>query len=168
MPYFPLFVDLSGQPVLVLGAGTVAARKIAVLLDFEAEVTVIAPRAAPEVAALSRDGRVRWIARPYAGASDLEGVRLVIAAADDPSCNRAAAEDAAKLGTPFNAADDPGLSTFYFPAVVKRGNVVIGIGTSGDLPAFSAALRQKLDEGMPEDLGERIERIAEERRKQKR
>jgi siroheme synthase-like protein len=155
MPHFPLFVDLSEKTAVLVGGGTVAARKAEKLRAFVAKITVIAPGISSELRALSGAGRISLIERSYLGASDLKGAALVISATDDKAINAAVAKDARALGIPVNVVDNKALSDFYFPALVRRGPLVIGIGTSGEAPAQSAAVRKKLDAVLDDLLKEK-------------
>jgi siroheme synthase-like protein len=149
MPYFPLFVDLFEKPVVVVGGGQVASRKVEKLLEYGAKITVIAPaigaglRTLPD--ALPAAGNLVFEERPYRGVSDLANAALVISAANDKEVNASVAKDARASGIPVNVVDNKELSDFYFPALVRRDNLVVGIGTSGEAPAQSAALRKKID-----------------------
>jgi siroheme synthase-like protein len=161
MPRFPLFIDLSGKTCVVIGGGEVAERRVRTLLDFGAALTVIAPDFCGGILALSD---IRLIKRPYAGADDLSGAALVLAASNDRELNRRAASDAAALGIAVNAADDPAACTFYFPAIVRRGDVVAGLSSSGSAPSLTARLRKELDELWPDSLAAEAVALKAERK----
>lgn len=123
---FPLFVSLAGKKAVVIGGGQVALRRAAVLLQFGAEVTVIAPEfvEALEGAVLER--------RPYAP-GDLDGAFLAVAATNDPAVNAAAGREARQLGVLFNRADDQTDCDFFFPAICLGEGLVAGLtGTGAD------------------------------------
>lgn len=123
---FPLFVSLAGKKAVVLGGGRVALRRAAVLLDFGAAVTVIAP----EVLEKLEGAEVKL--RPYAP-GDLAGAYLAVAATNDPAVNAAAGREARTRGVLFNRADDPSSCDFFFPAVCRGQELVAGlVGTGGD------------------------------------
>ena len=126
-PYFPLFVDLSGKKLLVVGAGQIARRRIETLLRFAPSVTVVAPDALPEVESLPGAALLRKAYDP----SDLDGADLVFAATNDPAVNDRVYEDCKRLGIPVNVASDKGKSDFYFPGVAVKENAVIGVTASG-------------------------------------
>ena len=149
MAYFPFFVELSGRSGLIVGGGAVALRKAGKLLPYGPKLTVVAPEILPQLAALPG---VQLLARPFQP-QDLDGQSFVIAAADDPAVNRLVASLARERGIPVNAADSKEVSTFLFPALVRRGELSVGPQlTQGPLsPAqrhallprlFSAALAQ--------------------------
>src|SRR5450432_568889 len=109
-------LDLTSIPVLVVGGGSVALRKVQGLVNAGADVTVVALNVVDPI----RDLPVRVVIRAYTSA-DLESVRLVITATDDPAINAAVAADATALGIWVNSADDPANCTFTLPAVARDG-----------------------------------------------
>jgi siroheme synthase-like protein len=165
--FFPLFVDIAGKSCRVVGGGGVAARKTRALVGFGACVTVIDARPSREIEGLCAScpggGSVSLLRRAYGGPGDLAGAALVIAAAGNRQLNADVARDAGALGIPVNAADSPGLCSFFFPALVRRGDLVAGISTSGACPRLAARLRLRLEEDWPEDFAEFLERLREER-----
>jgi siroheme synthase-like protein len=165
MPYFPLFVDLTGAPCTLVGGGPVAERRARTLLDFGVSLTVIAPEASPAIRALAGEGLLALETREYAGAEDLGKAAMVIAAANDRALNRRVAADAQAAGILVNAADDPKLCGFFFPALVRRGELVAGLSTSGSCPGLTARLREELEESWPPNLGESLEFLKDERRR---
>lgn len=136
-PYFPIFVDLRGRTVVVVGGGAVAARKVESLARAEARVRVVAPWVCDEIA--STPG-VEVCCRPYVE-DDLEGAYLVVAASNDPEVNQAVSKDAARRGVLCNVVDTPRLCSFIVPSVVERGPIKVAISTGGLSPALSRRLR---------------------------
>jgi siroheme synthase-like protein len=167
MPHFPLFINLEDSPCLVVGGGVVAARKIRSLLEFGARLTALDPRPLEALEKLSQEeaSRLVLVRRPYAGPDDLQGARLVIAATGDREVNHRVSRDAQARGIPVNVADDPGASTFFFPAIVRRGDLVAGISTSGLCPRFCARLRERLEKQWPSGWGETLKTLGAERRR---
>ncbi|MGH7896847.1 MAG: precorrin-2 dehydrogenase/sirohydrochlorin ferrochelatase family protein, partial [Candidatus Binatia bacterium] len=143
MSYYPAFLHLEGRPCLVVGGGEVAASKIAGLLRAGAEVTVVAPEIDESVRRQVTVGRVVYHERRYRE-GDLRGMRLAVAATDDPATNRRVAADAEREGILLNVVDAPALSTFIAPAVLERGALQIAVSTSGTAPAFASGLRDRL------------------------
>jgi len=144
MKYYPIYLDLKKRLVLLVGAGPVALQKIDGLLASGARVRVAAPEAAPEIERLAAQGRIEWRRREYATA-DLEGVRLVIAATDDPALQRRIASEARELNLWVNVVDVPPLCDFIAPAVVRQGDVQIAVSTGGAAPALAKFIRKKLE-----------------------
>jgi precorrin-2 dehydrogenase/sirohydrochlorin ferrochelatase len=113
----PVFLNVAGEPVVVVGAGVVAERKVEALLDAGARVTVVAPLATPGLRSRAERGDIRHLARVYAP-GDLAGCRLAYVATDDPAVSRAVHGEAAARGIWLNVADQPELCGFIAPAVV--------------------------------------------------
>jgi siroheme synthase-like protein len=163
--HFPLFINLDGLPCAVIGGGSVAVRKIQTLLDFGAKVTAIASEASDLLEALALEDAVTLHKRPYSGPEDIRGMRLVIAATNDKETNHRVSADAQALDIPVNVADDPSACTFFFPAIVRRGDLVTGLSSSGHCPRFTARLKEDLEEQWPEDWAEELQFLGEERRR---
>lgn len=143
---FPVFLKLSGLPVLVVGGGPVAASKLDALRAAGAEVTVVAP----EVTDAIRAAGVRVVQRPF-DERDLDGIWFVVAAAT-PDVNAHVSRAAAARHLFVNAVDDPPNATAYLGGVVRRSSATIAISTSGRAPALAGLLREGLDEMLPDDL----------------
>lgn len=152
MSLFPLFLKLDGRRCLVVGAGRIAEGKAESLLESGGLVTVVAPTALPSVAALALSGTLTWHKRPFA-AADLDRAFLAIAGTNDPQVNHAIYAQASARGVLCNVVDDPSYCDFYFPSIVRRGDLKIAISTAGESPAFAQRLRRELDEQLPQDLG---------------
>ena len=143
MAFYPININISKRRCLVVGGGSVAARKIASLLDCEALVRVVSPEVCATIATYAQDGRIEWIKRDYHG-DDLDGVFLVFAATDQPEVQNRVAQDADQAGVLLNSADTPELCDFQVPAKVRRGNLLIAVSTGGASPALAAQLKQQL------------------------
>ena len=140
-----MFVKLDGRRCLVVGAGTVAEAKIESLLATGASVRVVAPAATPRVREWARDTRIEWSVREF-DADDLAGVFLVIAATNSPALHDEIYAEARRRGILCNAVDEPERCDFYFPAVVRRGELQIAISTGGLSPALAQRLRKELEQ----------------------
>jgi uroporphyrin-III C-methyltransferase/precorrin-2 dehydrogenase/sirohydrochlorin ferrochelatase len=147
MRYFPIFLDLKDRPVVVVGGGEEALRKVRLLLKTEARIALVAPALHADLAA---EPRVNWIARHY-HAGLLDGATLVYAA--DRELAPRVADDAGALGIPVNAVDDPENSTFIVPSIVDRDPVVVAVGTEGKAPILGQGLRARIDALLPTSLG---------------
>jgi precorrin-2 dehydrogenase/sirohydrochlorin ferrochelatase len=145
MSLFPMFVKLEGRHVLVVGAGSVGEAKIESLLATDASVHVVAPKATPRVREWAREGRIEWEARNYRTA-DFAGIFLVIAATGSPELHDEIYAEARSRGVLCNAVDEPKRCDFYFPAVVRRGELQIAISTGGLSPALAQRLRKELEQ----------------------
>ncbi len=134
--FFPVFIPLKGQPVLLIGGGKVALRRAETLARFGAELTVVAPEILPAFTPLAR-----CLLRTFRPEDVREGYRLVIAASSDREANRTAGERARALGIPVSVADAKEELTFFFPAVIKGGGVVAGLISEGGQDHRLAARR---------------------------
>jgi uroporphyrin-III C-methyltransferase/precorrin-2 dehydrogenase/sirohydrochlorin ferrochelatase len=157
--FLPLFLNLTGRDVLLVGGGRVAAAKLQQLLAAGARVRVVAP----EIADAIRRADVQLAQRQFVPA-DLDGIWLVVAAAT-PQANREVAEAAETRRVFVNAVDDPANATAFLSGVVRRDGVTVAISTSGHAPALTALLREALDAMLPRDLAAwvwqaRSERVA--------
>ena len=161
---FPLFVDLRGRPVLVVGGGGVAARKVAALLEAGARVRVVAPALALEVAALAAAGRVEHVAARFEP-GHLDGAWLAIAASDDAVANRAVAETGARRGTWVNVVDDAAATAVHLPAIVRRGPLQVAISSGGGAPMLARHLREVLEAQLDESWGRLAALLARHRRR---
>lgn len=130
--YFPMYVDISKKNILVVGAGKIALRRINTLLKFESSITVVGKEIHPEIGSLA-DGTdcIRVIRRPYV-AADLEGRDIVLACTNSGKVNREIVKVCREKGILVNAADDKALCDFYFPSVIAKDEVVIGISADGE------------------------------------
>lgn len=144
MTLFPIFAQLADKPVLVIGGGTVAERKISLLLQAGARITVGAPTLTPELQSLAQQNRITWRQEAFE-ASWLEGVWLLIAATSDSELNAQAAQAAERARIWANVVDDPELSSFHVPAIVDRSPVTIAISSGGHAPVLARRIREKLE-----------------------
>jgi len=147
----PLFVNLAGRRVVLVGGGPVAAGKLAQLLDAGADVVVVSPEVHPDIV---RSG-VAIEARAFRPA-DLDGAWLVVAAAT-PDVNRQVARAAEERRVFVNAVDDPANATAFLSGVVRRDGVTLAISTNGDAPGLTALLREAIDAILPHDIGRWME-----------
>jgi precorrin-2 dehydrogenase/sirohydrochlorin ferrochelatase len=160
---FPIFLKLAARPCVVVGAGNVAESKIESLLLAEARVTVIAPDALPRVRDWAAAGELEWQQREYRH-GDLAGAFLVVAATATAAVNRAVFAEASAAEILCNAVDDPPFCDFYFPSVVRRGELQIAISTAGESPALAQRLRKEINAQLPLDTGEWLMELGRLRR----
>ena len=163
MSLFPIFLKLTNRPCIVIGAGHLAESKIESLQAANARVTVIAPHATERIAAMADSGEITWHQREYV-AGDLTGQFLVVAATNVPAVNRAVFAEAEAAGILINAVDDPPFCDFYFPSVVRRGDLQIAISTAGHSPALAQRLRKEINAILPLDTGDWLAELGNLRR----
>src|ERR1035441_328010 len=163
MSLFPIFLKLTGRRCIVIGAGHLAESKIESLQTANARVTVVAPAASERIIAMAESGEVTWHQRDYA-TGDLAGQFLAIAATNVPAVNRAVFAEAEAGGVLINAAADPPFCDFYFPSVVRRGDLQIAISTAGASPALAQRLRKEINALLPLDTGDWLAELGNLRR----
>jgi uroporphyrin-III C-methyltransferase/precorrin-2 dehydrogenase/sirohydrochlorin ferrochelatase len=152
MRFFPIFLDLEHQPVLLVGGGEQAAQKIRLLRKTRARVTVLAEAACPEVMALAAAGSI-VLERRRATARDLAGVRLAYVALEDDAEAARVVGMARAAGVPVNAVDRQDLCDFITPAIVDRDPVVVAIGSEGAAPVLARQIKARLEAMLPARLG---------------
>ncbi len=150
MSYFPLFMELKDRDCLVVGGGRVAWRKVKVLMDFGAQVSVVAPEIIPEIREL---GPAQQTEREFED-GDVQGRTLVVAATDDEVLNQRVSRLCQALGIPVNAVDQTQDCSFIFPAYIKQGEVVAAFSSGGQSPVMTQYLKAQIKPVMTEELGE--------------
>jgi uroporphyrin-III C-methyltransferase / precorrin-2 dehydrogenase / sirohydrochlorin ferrochelatase len=149
MDLYPLFLRLRDRRVLVVGGGSVAARKIRELVAAHARVIVVAHAANTDVEAFAEDGDVELRLRDFQE-DDLEGMWLVIAATNDSAVNQRVAAAAEERRIFVNAVDDPPHASAFFGAVIRRPPFIVAISSSGETPALTRLVREVLESVLPE------------------
>ncbi|QXP91351.1 siroheme synthase CysG [Methylococcus capsulatus] len=152
MDYLPIFLKLRDLPCLIVGGGEVAVRKLGLLLDAGAAVTVIAASAEAVIVELADRGLIRLRTKVFE-ATDSEGFRLIIAATDDRAVNAAVATAARRHGIPVNVVDCPDLCDFIFPAIIDRSPVLVAVSTGGASPVLARQLRTRIEACIPSRFG---------------
>jgi len=153
MAKYPIFLELTGRRAVVVGGGAVAVRKARSLLAAKARLVVVAEKVNDVLTGLCADSGAELIRSKYSK-DYLAGAVLVIAATNDPQLNKRIYKDCQELEILCNVVDQPELCDFYVPAVVKRGDLQIAIGTEGDCPAYAGHIRKKLEQIFTEKHGE--------------
>lgn len=156
MAYFPLFIDIKEKKCLVIGGGKVAKRKVDTLLMYDAHVHVVSPEICREIReALGGEVHEGCICReavlsPPEMEEEIRESVLVVAATGSRETNHQVSEICHRLGIPVNVVDAPLECTFLFPAVVKKGEISIGINTGGSSPIVSSVIRRETEENVPD------------------
>jgi precorrin-2 dehydrogenase/sirohydrochlorin ferrochelatase len=162
MTLFPMFMKLEGRSCLVVGAGTIGEPKISSLIEAGASVRVIALHATAAVAEWARIGKITWEARAFSSA-DLDGAFLVIAATNSRDLNATIFHEAGQRNILCNVVDDPEYCDFYYPAVVRRGDLQIAISTNGQSPALAQRIRRELEVQFGPEYGEWLKELGQTR-----
>ena len=165
--YYPVFLNLRGRKCLVAGGGQVALRKVIALLEHGADVTVISPQLCAGLRKLAGDGRIKSINRAYQP-GDIKGFHLAIVATSNHEINLSAAEEAKKRRVLVNVVDDPVLSDFIVPSIMRRDSLAIAVSTSGKSPALARKIRSRLEDEFDKEYASLVLVIEETRRQLKR
>jgi precorrin-2 dehydrogenase len=141
---FPMFLKIEGREVLVVGAGNVGEPKIAGLLETRARVRVVALQASPAVREWAQSGKIDLKLRAFT-ADDLAGAFLAVVATNSRSLNQRVYREAQLRSVLCNVVDVPDLCDFFYPAVVRRGDLQIAVSTAGQSPSLAQKIRQQLE-----------------------
>jgi uroporphyrin-III C-methyltransferase/precorrin-2 dehydrogenase/sirohydrochlorin ferrochelatase len=152
MDYLPIFMNLRGRPLLVVGGGAVAARKLQLLVSAGATATVVAPALCDTLRAQASQGRLQHRAREFAP-DDIAGHWLVIAATDSRAVNEQVAAAAEAARVPCNVVDKQDLCSFIMPAIIDRSPVQIAVSTGGASPVLARLVRERLESLLDQSLG---------------
>ncbi len=153
MAKYPIFLELGGRRAVVIGGGSVAVRKAQVLLNAGARLVVVAERIDDMMKALCTGTNAQLVKSRYSK-NYLTGAVLAIAATNNRELNKQIYKDCQELEMLCNVVDVPDLCDFFVPAVVKRGNLQIAIGTDGHSPAYAGHIRKKLEKIFTEKHGQ--------------
>ena len=159
---YPVNLIVAGRRCVVVGAGRIAARKIDALLAAGADVHVVAPRLGDQVRAWRDDQRVTVDERAFEP-SDLDDAWLATAATDDAAVNRAVFEAGAERRVWVNSADDPDNCSFTLMSVIRRGDLVVSVGTGGRSPALAAWLKERITAELGPEYETLLEMLSEAR-----
>lgn len=163
MSYFPVFIESKDKRCVIIGGGKVAYRKFQTLVQYDFAITVIAPAFCDAFAEEEKKTPFVLLQRK-AKKKDLEGADLVIAATDQPELNRKIVQVCKKNYILVNSVTNGEEGNFMFPALVKRGNISVGINTAGKSPVFSQYIKEKIQAVLPEWYGELNEQLGELRK----
>jgi uroporphyrin-III C-methyltransferase / precorrin-2 dehydrogenase / sirohydrochlorin ferrochelatase len=152
MDYLPLFMQLRSQPVVVVGGGRIAVRKVDLLRRGGARVTVVSPELREELHKLAASGELHYVPEKFAE-THLEGATLVIAATNDHEVNVAVSIAARARRIPVNVVDNPDLSTFIFPAIIDRSPIIAAVSSGGESPVLARRVREQIEALLPQKLG---------------
>ena len=163
MAKYPIFLELGGRRTVVVGGGAVAVRKAGALLDAGARMVVVAHKPSDAITELCTKHGAELIRSRYSK-QYITGAVLVIAATNDPQVNEQVYRDCQSLEILCNVVDEPPFCDFFVPAVVKRGDLQIAIGTEGYSPAYAGHLRKKLEAMFTEEHGQFLSELDSIRR----
>jgi siroheme synthase-like protein len=142
-PYYPIFLDIEGRNVIIIGGGNVCARKAETMMHYGARVTVVSPEFTDEIEGWAREGCLQTRRKTY-DAGDLDGAHIVIASTDHQSVNEQIAADCRERRIPVNVVDVTPLCEFIVPAILEKQGIQIAISTGGKSPALARTLKEDL------------------------
>jgi len=160
---FPMFVKLQGKRVLVVGAGSVGEPKIAALLETGARVRVVSLDASSVVREWARVGKVELELRQFS-TDDLSGAFLAIVATSSRTLNECVYQEAQRHGVLCNVVDVPHLCDFYYPSVVRRGDLQIAVSTAGQSPSLAELIRKQIEKQFGPAYAAWVSELGETRR----
>lgn len=152
MDFLPIFINIKQQPCLVVGGGSVATRKVELLLRCGGQVSIVSPSLHPTLAALAEDGRIKHLPRPFED-SDLDEASICIAATNDQNVNQQVSTLAKARRIPVNVVDQPDLCSFILPSIIDRSPVVAAVSTGGASPVLARLIRARLESMIPAAYG---------------
>ncbi|MEP1740778.1 MAG: bifunctional precorrin-2 dehydrogenase/sirohydrochlorin ferrochelatase [Kangiellaceae bacterium] len=164
MDYLPVSINLKNRRCLVVGGGNIAIRKSRQLLNAGAKVAVVSPEFHPDFLVQQSEGLISLVHSEY-HVEQLQGTLLVIAATDRIEINKQVHDDAESAGILVNVVDQPGLCRFIVPSIVDRTPLTIAISTGGSGPVFARMLREKLEWLIPDNIGDFLTRVNNDRAK---
>lgn len=160
---FPMFLKLQGRQCLVVGAGKIGEPKIQGLLETGARIRVVALTASAAVREWAREGKIELELRAFS-ADDLEGAFLAVVATNSRSLNERVYREAQRRGVLCNVVDVPDLCDFFYPAVVRRGDLQIAVSTAGQSPSLAQRIRQQLEKQFGPGYADWVAQLGEARK----
>ncbi|MDD4170748.1 MAG: bifunctional precorrin-2 dehydrogenase/sirohydrochlorin ferrochelatase [Syntrophomonas sp.] len=153
---YPIYLNLDSKRCLVIGGGKVAERKVATLLEYEADVILVSPEVTPMIDDWAAHNLIIW-RRGVFQPQDLDNIFLVFIATGDNNVNKSITTLCRQKGILVNAVDDPPNCDFYVPSILRRNSLCIAISTEGKSPLLAAKLRRELESIVPAEYGEWVE-----------
>jgi len=143
--WYPIFIKLKNEKILVVGGGAVATRKVKILINYSPQITIVSPRVSSELKALISKYNLKYYKRNYRK-SDLKNKKIVFVATNDEKLNKQIFQDAQQSGILVNVVDNLEHCSFIVPSIMARGDLQIAISTSGISPLLTKTIRKKLEE----------------------
>ena len=161
MLLFPFFENIEDRRFLIIGGGRIAKQKLSVLLRFTDRITLVAEDFAPEVEGLkgTEENSGPVLLRKHFIPEDLDLGDYIVAATSDRALNEEISRLAREKGKPVNVVDDAKLCTFFFPALIRKGGLVVGVSTSGKSPVYAGHLRREIEALVPDHIEEVLDTL---------
>lgn len=169
MSYFPIYMNIKNEDkVLLIGGGKVALQKLKVLIDNQINIHLVAEQVDLSIYEYlsgheNSETAVEMELAEYREELLSDDYSFVIAATNDRELNSRIAAASKERNIPVNVVDDPELSTFIFPSIIKRGDLVIGISSSGKAPAVTQYYKERFAQQLPDNIEEILESVGEYR-----
>ena len=160
---FPMFIKLEGRQVLVVGAGSVGESKTSGLLETGARIRVVSREASEAIRDWAREGKLELEVRPFVS-TDLDGAFLAVVATSSSTLNERIYHEAQKRGVLCNVVDVPDLCDFFYPSIVRRGDLQIAVSTAGQSPSLAQKIRQQLEKQFGPGYAAWVAELGETRR----
>lgn len=151
--YYPIFMDVEAQPILVVGGGSIALRKVQTLLDHGAIVRIVSPQLVPELKALINDNSCLWSEKEYS-TEDIQEAILVFSCTEKEEVNAKVSQDAKANYRPANVVDDPEKCSFIVPSIMEQGDLKIAVSTGGSSPIVARQVRAELQTHYGKEMAE--------------
>ena len=151
--YYPIFIDLEAQSVLVVGGGSIALRKVQTLLDHGAIVHIVSPQLVPELKMLINDNTCLWSEKEYS-TEDIQKAILVFSCTEKEEVNAKVSRDAKAHYRPANIVDDPEKCSFIVPSIMEQGDLKIAVSTGGSSPIVARQVRAELQTQYGKEMAE--------------
>ena len=158
MAFFPMYMDMNACRVLVVGGGVIASEKLAKLLDFTQEITVIALALDSSTQKLIDTYQLTFHRRAYQY-GDIEGFDMVIVATDTPTLHHAIYEESRGSRILVNSVDNTAYCDFIFPSYVQKGDLTVAFSTGGASPAFAKQIRRYFEQALPDSIGDFLKQM---------
>ena len=158
MAYFPAFIKLDDRKVLLVGGGRIAAEKLEKLLDFTADITIVAPEISEAVETMARGRGLTVRRRPYEP-GDLEGIFVAVVAVDDLDLQKEIYEACQSRHMLCNSVDSVDYCDFIFPSYTKKGALTVAFSTSGISPSVAKYLRRAVEASIPDTIADFLEEM---------
>lgn len=160
--YLPMMFDTRGKHILVVGGGAIAHEKLTRIVDLSAQITVVAKEYAENTKQILLDNGIKYKTRGFK-AKDLDGIDIVIAAVDDAKLQQKIYKKASKRKILCNAVDLADYCHFIFPSIIRKGDLVLSISTSGASPAMAKYLKKAFESYIPHDIEEFLQLMRQKR-----
>ncbi|EHQ88375.1 precorrin-2 dehydrogenase/sirohydrochlorin ferrochelatase family protein [Desulfosporosinus youngiae] len=164
--YYPIFIGLNTLPVLVVGGGNVALRKVQTLLDHGALVRIVSPRLDPELQTLIDGKTCLWIEKEYSS-DDIQDAMLVFSCTEIETVNAQVSRDAKAHYRLVNVVDDPEKCSFIVPSIMEQGDLKIAVSTGGSSPIVARQVRAELENLYGSEMADYLTLLKEWRTKAK-